>query len=385
MLRGSFPTDSFEGLKTPFYYYDTALLKRTLEVVRSYLSSYPNWRVHYAVKANFNPAILRIVSSAGLGADCVSGGEVRAALDAGFSPADIFFAGVGKSDEEIRLGLSAGIGRFNVESVEELAVINDLALEAGLRAPVSFRVNPDIGAHTHANITTGLAENKFGISHERIQDVVTSALAMPGIDYKGLHFHIGSQILDMQDFVALCNRINDILDRFERAGLPLGDVNVGGGLGINYEHPNHLPVADFDSYFATFRKHLSLRDGQMLHFEPGRSIVAPCGTLISRVLYVKEGASRRFAIIDGSMTELIRPALYGAYHRVENISSDEADELYDVVGPVCESSDVFGRGLMISACHRGDFIAIRSAGAYGESMASRYNLHELPAAVFGQD
>lgn len=385
MLKGDFPIASFEGLKTPFYYYDTSLLRRTLDVVRGHLAANPTWRVHYAVKANFNPTILRMISAAGLGADCVSGGEVRAALEAGFRAEDIFFAGVGKSDDEIRLGLSAGIGRFNVESVEELAVLGDLALEAGLRAPVSFRVNPDIGAHTHANITTGLAENKFGISHENICSVVARALEMPGIEYKGLHFHIGSQILDMQDFVALCNRVNDIMDRLERSGLPVGDIDVGGGLGINYEHPNHLPIADFDTYFETFRKHLNLRRGQLLHFEPGRSIVAPCGTLISRVLYVKEGTSRRFAIVDGSMTELIRPALYGAYHRVENLSSDEPDEPYDVVGPVCESSDVFGRGLMISRCHRGDFIAIRSAGAYGESMASRYNLHDLPQAVFGKD
>ena len=384
MLRGDFPIESFKDIKTPFYFYDTALLRRTLDVVKMHLAANPSWRVHYAVKANFNPTILRTIAAAGLGADCVSGGEVRAALDAGFRPEDVFFAGVGKSDAEIRLGLSAGIGRFNVESVEELEVINELALEAGLRAPVSFRVNPDIGAHTHANITTGLAENKFGISHEAIHDVIARALAMPGIEYKGLHFHIGSQILDMHDFVALCNRVNDIMDRLDRFGLPIGDINVGGGLGINYEHPNHLPVADFDTYFATFRNHLNLRRGQLLHFEPGRSIVAPCGTLISRVLYVKEGTSRRFAIIDGSMTELIRPALYGAYHRIENISSDEEESRYDVVGPVCESSDVFGRGVELSGCRRGDLIAIRSAGAYGESMASHYNLHELPGAVFSK-
>ena len=382
MLKGVFPLERFADIKTPFYYYDMDLLRRTLSEIKDIVRKHPEFRVHYAVKANFNERILRTIAETGLGADCVSGGEIRAAHKAGFSPEGIVFAGVGKTDEDIILALRLGISRFNVESLAELAVIDQLARQEGKKAPVSIRVNPDIGAHTHANITTGLAENKFGIFHGQLEDVMSKLSTMPNIEYCGLHFHIGSQILDMQDFVALCNRINEITLRLKRSGFHVGDINVGGGLGINYEHPNHLPIADFKSYFDTFRRHLSLDPGQMVHFELGRSIVAPCGSVISRVLYVKDGATRRFAIIDASMTELIRPALYHAFHRIENLSSNEPEETYDVVGPVCESSDVFGRNISIDACRRGDLIAIRSAGAYGESMASQYNLRHLPESFY---
>ena len=365
-------------MRTPFYYYDVPLLKRTLASLKSCLS--PGYHVHYAVKANFNPQILGIIAASSLGADCVSGGEIEAALRAGFKPSDIFFAGVGKSDEEMLLGLQKGIGRFNVESMEEMRILSGHAESLGLKAPVSIRVNPNIGAHTHANITTGLSENKFGIGYDRLEEAIRLTLGMEGIDFRGLHFHIGSQILDMQDFVALCNRINSLQRQLLSAGVHVHDINVGGGLGINYEHPNHLQTADFNAYFDTFRTHLQLLPAQELHFELGRSVVAPCGSLISKVLYVKEGSTRRFAIIDGSMTELIRPALYQAYHRVENISSDLPELKYDVVGPVCESSDVFARSVMLDECRRGDYIAIRSAGAYGESMASGYNCRPLPPA-----
>lgn len=379
MIKGDFPISEFKNIRTPFYYYDRGLLRDTLDTIRTEAGKSGNFVIHYAIKANYNKEILREIAMAGLGADCVSGGEISVALDAGFKACDIVFAGVGKSDEEILLALSAGIGRFNVESLEELRIIRELAQKEGKVADISLRINPDIGAHTHANITTGLAENKFGINLEQMENVLREALEMPNIRYCGLHFHIGSQITDMDDFKALCNRINEIARKFARLGLPLGDINVGGGLGIEYQHPNHLPMADFKSYFDVFRK--LIPQNITVHFELGRSIVAPCGSLISRVLYVKEGTTRRFAIIDGSMTELIRPALYGAYHRIENISSSEAEELYDVVGPVCESSDVFGKAVSLDKCHRGDFIAIRSAGAYGESMASCYNCHRLPGYI----
>ncbi len=382
MLKGDFPVERFAGMRTPFYYYDLPLLRTTLDTVQAQLDRNPDYRVHYAVKANFNPRILAEISSRGFGADCVSGGEIRAALDAGFPPESIVYAGVGKSDEEIRLALAAGISRFNVESAAELEVIDALAGEAGAVAPVSLRINPDIGAHTHAGITTGLAENKFGINYEQLDEVMDLALRLPNIRYCGMHFHIGSQILDMMDFTALCNRINELVRRLQRGGRPVGDVNVGGGLGINYQHPNHLPIADFGAYFDTFRRHLRLPAGTQVHFELGRSIVAPCGSLIARVLYVKQGTHKQFAIIDGSMTELVRPAMYRAYHRVENLSSNEAEEVYDVVGPVCESSDVFVKEMSIDRCRRGDFVAIRSAGAYGESMASQYNCRPLPKAYF---
>ncbi len=382
MLKGSFPIEKFQGLRTPFYYYDLPLLRRTLDAIDEAVAGEELYKVHYAIKANYNPVILREIAARGLGADCVSGGEVKAALDAGFAPESVVYAGVGKSDEEIRFALNAGISRFNVESAAELEVINEIAASMGKVAPVSLRVNPDIGAHTHANITTGLAENKFGINYEQLEDILRLAMSMENVSYKGLHFHIGSQILDMMDFVALCNRINQLAGNLHRARLPLGDINVGGGLGINYEHPNHLDIADFKAYFATFKRTLDLPKGTAVHFELGRSIVAPCGSLISRVLYVKEGTTKKFAIIDASMTELVRPAMYKAYHRVENLTSAEAEELYDVVGPVCESSDVFLKSTLIDKCHRGDFVAIRSAGAYGESMASRYNCRPLPESFF---
>lgn len=382
MLKGTFPVEKFGALRTPFYYYDLRLLRRTLEAVKSAVADTPEFKVHYAVKANANPVLLGEIAASGLGADCVSGGEIQAAVDAGFKPSGIVYAGVGKSDAEIRLALEKGISRFNVESAAELKVIGELAAEAGKKAPVSLRINPDIGAHTHSNITTGLAENKFGINYEQMEEVLRLALSLPAVEYKGLHFHIGSQILDMMDFVALCNRINSLASELASAGLPLGDVNVGGGLGVSYEHPNLLPVPDFKSYFDTFRRHLRLPAGTTVHFELGRSVVAQCGSLISRVLYVKQGSTKQFAIIDGSMTELIRPALYKAYHRIENLSSDEPEEVYDVVGPVCESSDVFLKAAHLNSCRRGDFLAIRSAGAYGEAMASRYNCRPLPESYY---
>ena len=382
MLKGTYPLDRFQGLQTPFYYYDTQLLQLTLDAIRDEVKDRPQWQVHYAVKANHNPVLLKQIAAAGLGADCVSGGEVKAALEAGFPPQSIVYAGVGKADWEILLALDAGIGRFNVESSAELQVIAQLAASKGLVAPVSLRVNPDIGAHTLAGITTGLAENKFGIYHGMVEEVAREALALPSVRFCGLHFHIGSQILEMPDFAALCNRINDLTDRLERAGIPIADVNVGGGLGIEYGHPNHLPMANFKAYFNTYKRLLPA--SRPVHFELGRSIVAPCGTLITRVLYVKEGLARRFAIVDAGMNDLIRPALYHASHRIENLSSNGPELPYDVVGPCCESSDVFGKDVLLEECHRGDFIAIRSAGAYGESMASQYNCRPLAPAVFSE-
>ncbi len=383
-----FPTQGFQTLQTPFYYYDTALLQETLDAVSAQLARHEGYRMHYAIKANANPVILRMISAKGFGADCVSGGEVQLAIAHGFAPKSVVYAGVGKSDWEINIALDAGIGCFNVESAAELHVINELALRKGVKAPVALRVNPDIGAHTHANITTGLAENKFGINLEQLSSVLHETLSLPGVEYKGLHFHIGSQITDMLDFQALCNRVNSLSHELSRQGLPVGDINVGGGLGVDYEHPDNAPIADFDAYFDVFRRHLDTCPGQLVHFELGRCIVAPCGSLITRVLYVKEGTSKRFAIVDGSMTELIRPALYHAFHLPQNISSADTTRpvtTYDVVGPVCESSDVFVKAIDLPECHRGDFIAFRTAGAYGETMASGYNARPLPKSYFSTD
>ncbi len=384
-MKGAFPINKFEETETPFYYYDTNLLRETLRTINSEAGKYEGFCVHYAVKANANPKILNIICQAGLGADCVSGGEIQASVDAGFKPDKIVFAGVGKSDKEINLALEKDIFCFNVESVPELDIINELAGRKGKTARVAFRINPNVGAHTHANITTGLAENKFGIAMTDMEDVINKALSMANVKFVGLHFHIGSQILDMGDFAALCNRVNDLQNQLEAHHIVVENINVGGGLGIDYTHPNRVPIPDFKSYFATYAKHLKLRKGQKLHFELGRSVVGQCGSLISRVLYVKQGSAKQFAIIDAGMTDLIRPALYQAYHKIENISSEAPLATYDVVGPICESSDVFAKAVDINECRRGDLIAIRSAGAYGEIMASQYNCRPLPKGYIAEN
>lgn len=339
-MKGIFPIDKFEQVETPFYYYDTDLLRETLREINREAGKHEGFVVHYAVKANANPKILNIICQAGLGADCVSGGEIRRCIETGFSPSKIVYAGVGKSDWEINLGLEKNIFCFNVESVPELEVINELAAAKNKVANVCFRINPDVGAHTHAKITTGLAENKFGIAMRDMEDIINRAASLKNVKYIGLHFHIGSQILEMNDFIALCNRINEIQELFDNHHIKIENINVGGGLGIDYAHPNRVPVPDFKSYFDAYATHLKLREGQKLHFELGRSVVGQMGTLITKTLYVKQGAAKQFAIVDAGMTDLIRPALYQAYHKIENISSEEALETYDVVGPICESSDV---------------------------------------------
>lgn len=380
-MKGQFPLERFQSIRTPFYYYDADLLRKTLQTINDEVERHENWHVHYAVKANANPSLLRIIRNAGFGADCVSGGEIEACIRAGFPASKIVYAGVGKSDWEINLGLDNNIFCFNVESIPELEVINQLAHQKGKIARVAFRLNPNVGAHTHANITTGLAENKFGIAMRDMVPVIEHATSLQNIKVVGLHFHIGSQILDMNDFKALCNRVNELQDELERHRITVEHINVGGGLGVDYEHPNRLPIADFKSYFDTFARTLKLRTGQSLHFELGRAVVAQCGSLITRTLYIKEGAFKKFCIVDAGFTDLIRPALYQAYHKIENLSSDSATESYDVVGPICESTDVFAKQIDLNETHRGDLIAIRSAGAYGEIMASGYNCRQLPKGI----
>ena len=384
-MKGTFPIDKFQEIQTPFYYYDTAVLRKTLKTINEEAGKHENFEVHYAVKANANPKVLNIICQAGLGADCVSGGEIQAATNAGFPASKIVYAGVGKSDWEINLGLEKGIFCFNVESIPELEVINELAEKQGKVAQVCFRINPNVGAHTHANITTGLAENKFGIAMEDMENVIEEAAQMKNIKFLGLHFHIGSQILDMGDFEALCNRINELQDQLESHHIVVKNINVGGGLGIDYNHPNRVPIPDFKAYFDTYAKFLKLREGQKLHFELGRAVVGQMGSLITKVLYVKQGTAKQFAIVDAGVTDLIRPALYQAYHKIENISSNEPEETYDVVGPICESSDVFAKAIDINKTHRGDLIALRSAGAYGEIMASQYNCRQLPKGYITED
>ena len=384
-MKGKFPTEQFQGIETPFYYYDTRVLRDTLSSIRQELGKHDNWHVHYAVKANANPKVLNIIREARFGVDCVSGGEIEASLKAGFPASKIVFAGVGKSDWEINIGLDSNIFCFNVESIPELEVINSLAAEKGKVARVAFRLNPNVGAHTHANITTGLAENKFGIAMRDMVSIIEHAQQLENVAVVGLHFHIGSQILDMGDFEALCNRVNDLQDELDRHHIRLEHINVGGGLGVDYQHPNRVPLPDFKAYFDTYAKKLKLRSGQTLHFELGRAVVAQCGSLITRTLYVKEGAFKKFAIVDAGFTDLIRPALYQAYHKIENITSEEPVEAYDVVGPICESTDVFAKQTDLNGVRRGDLLAIRSAGAYGEIMASQYNCRKLPKGYITEE
>ena len=385
MAKGIFPVEKLQSIQTPFYYYDTELLRQTLQAIVSEARKHDGFVVHYAVKANANPKILRIIREAGLGADCVSGGEIEASVKAGFTSNKIVYAGVGKSDWEINLGLEHDIFCFNVESIPELEVINELAAAKGKVARVAFRLNPNVGAHTHANITTGLAENKFGIAMRDMVSVIREAERLPNVKCVGLHFHIGSQILDMGDFEALCNRVNELQNELERHRIRIEHINVGGGLGIDYAPPNRVSIPDFKSYFDTYAKKLKLRNGQTLHFELGRAVVAQCGSLITRTLYIKDGATKKFAIVDAGFTDLIRPALYQAYHKIENITSEEPTEAYDVVGPICESTDVFAKQIDLNRTKRGDLLAIRSAGAYGEIMASQYNCRKLPLGYMSDE
>lgn len=375
----------FKEVHTPFYFYNTALLKETLQKIKKEISAHKNYIVHYAIKANANPKLLRLIAQAGFGADCVSGGEIQRALDTGFPASKIVFAGVGKSDWEINLGLDNDIFCFNVESEPELEVINELAKAKGKIASVAFRINPNIGAHTHANITTGLAENKFGIAMKDMEHIIQKAEQLCHIRVLGLHFHIGSQILEMDDFIALCQRINQLIEQLRQAHHRIEHINVGGGLGIDYEHPDKHPIPNFSSYFNTYAKYLNLSDGQQLHFELGRAVVGQCGSLVTRVLYVKQGATKQFIIVDAGMTDLIRPALYQAHHQIENLNSREVLEKYDVVGPICESSDVFAKDILLPKTHRGDLIALHSAGAYGEIMASQYNCRALPQSYTSEE
>lgn len=371
--------EKFREIPTPFYYYDLDVLKNTLDTIKAE-TEISGYKVHYAVKANANPGILKLISSYGFGADCVSWNEIDAAIAARFDPSGIVFAGVGKSDKEISNALEAGIFCFNCESIPEMEVIDKLAKEKSVIAQIALRINPLVEAHTHKYITTGIEESKFGIHTWELEDVLKKLSELKHLKLIGMHFHIGSQITKMSVFQSLCAHINELQEWFAQKNTDLKVINVGGGLGIDYENPEREP--GFKEYFTLLREFIDLRPGQILHLEPGRSVIGQCGSLISKVLYVKSGSNTLFAIIDAGMTDLIRPALYQAHHKIENLTSDGSLNRYDVVGPICESSDTFAKFIELPETHRGDIIAIRSAGAYGEAMASRYNLRDLPKAYF---
>lgn len=381
MIKGNFPVEKLKGIETPFYYYDMDLLKTTLKLVKEEIKKY-GFQQHYAVKANANRRILEQIASEGFGVDCVSGNEIKAAVNAGFPASKIVFAGVGKTDKEINLALDLNIFCFNVESLPELEVVNELAAKKGKLAQIALRINPDVDAHTHEYITTGLNENKFGFAMNILDEVIEKLKSLKSLKLVGIHFHIGSQIEEFTPFEALCKRVNELQDYFVEKEITLEHINVGGGLGIDYEYPEKNPIADFKKYFETFNNNLELKDGQVVHFELGRAIVAQIGSLVTRTVYVKEGENKYFVIVDAGMTDLIRPALYQAYHKVENVSSDLPAKKYDVVGPICESSDVFVKDYELNETKRGDILVLRSAGAYGEIMASQYNCRDLPKAYY---
>jgi diaminopimelate decarboxylase len=375
----------FAQHKTPFYFYDTDLLQHTLAEIKKTSSPY-NYHVHYALKANTNDTLLNIIKEAGLGADCVSGNEVKKAIELGFGAANVVFAGVGKSDDEINYALQQNIFCFNCESIPEIEVINDLAKQQNKTAQIALRINPNIDAQTHKYITTGLEENKFGINFHELTDVLAVLKNCANLKLIGLHFHIGSQITDLNPFKNLCTRVNEIQQWFLQRGYQLPHLNLGGGLGINYNKPDEEALCDFEAFFSLFKKFLQAQPNQRIHFELGRAVVAQCGNLITKVLYIKKGTNTNFAILDAGMTELIRPALYQAYHKIENVSKGKGQNFkYDVVGPICESSDCFGKAVALPETLRGDIMAIRSAGAYGEVMSSQYNLRDKVKSYFSTE
>ena len=372
----------FETTPTPFYYYDLSLLRRTLDTLFKAASKY-GYKIHYAVKANANPVILKTICEYGFGADCVSGNEVLKAIECGFSPSKIVFAGVGKSDKEINDALAHDIFCFNCESIQEIQVINQLALQCGKIARIALRLNPGIDAHTNKCINTGLEDSKFGINFNYLEDVVKEVMVLKNINLVGIHFHIGSQILDLEPYRLLCQRSNEMQQKLQLLGLNLPEINLGGGLGVDYYNPDQNPIPDFENLLDTIHQNLDVREGQKVHFEFGRAVVAQCGTMIARTLYTKPASKTTFAIVDAGFNDLIRPALYGSYHKIENFTSTSNEtDTYDVVGPICESTDVFAQGYKLPVTQRGDLIAFRSAGAYGEIMASRYNLRDLAKAYF---
>lgn len=377
--------DKLQQKETPFYFYDLGLLERTLDTLTTEAAKY-GYTIHYAIKANCDPRVVETIRRYGVGIDCASGNEVKCAIEAGFDPKKVVYAGVGKRDKEIRYAIDHDIFCINCESLEEMHVIDRIAAEAGRKVTVGVRVNPDIDPKTNHCIDTGQADCKFGISYEEVQSKVSEILSLEHLDVRGIHLHIGSQIRNFDVYNELCDKVNAIVGNLVSLGYNFEFVDVGGGLGINYDCPESEPVPDFARVFELVNSNLKV-GGRPVHFEFGRSIVGECGELITRVLYNKTTATgRKLLIIDASMTELIRPMLYGAYHNIENITSgSEQNDRYTVVGTACESTDVFDENITLPITRRGDLLTVKSAGAYGMSMASRYNQHDLPGAVYSDE
>jgi len=374
------------SLETPFWYYDMDLFRKSVAVAKAAAEAY-DIKIHYSIKANSEPRLLEVVREAGFGVDCVSGNEVLYSIGEGFKAEDIVFAGVGKTDKELLVAMRSGIGSFNCESLEELKIIEQIAVENGLVANVSLRINPDVDAKTHKFISTGLEMDKFGIPKKDLGKVLEVLGRSSNICFKGLHFHIGSQITDVENvFANECKSANETVAFVEENGFKVDNIDLGGGLGIDYHNPDSHSIPEFDLWFRTIRENLHTREDQHIHVEPGRSIVGQCASLITKVIFVKEGEQKTFIIVDAGMNDLIRPALYGAYHKIENLTSTNRKlGLYDVAGPVCETADVLAEDRVLPLTERGDLLAIRSCGAYGSVMSSRYNMRTPAASIFSDD
>ena len=364
----------FINLSTPFYYYDLDILEKNLLNLKNSLK--PFNKVHFSVKSNTNPRILSVIKNFNLGIDAVSANEIKHCINLGFTPRDIVFAGVGKSDEEIEYGIINNISYFNVESLQELEVIDSISKKFSKKTTVSIRINPNIKSETHKKIQTGSSDDKFGIDLNDISHI-PKLRKLENINITGLHFHIGSQIINLKPFHDLCKISNEILNYLRENDIKIKNINVGGGLGIDYEYPEKNLLSNFKEFINLFNNEIRLDKNQSIHFELGRSIVGQCGFLISKILYSKKSYDKNFLILDSGMNNLIRPALYNSKHKISNLTSKNSDHLnYDVAGPICESSDTFAKDYRLVKSIRGDLIAIHSCGAYAESMSSNYNLRD---------
>lgn len=373
---------SFKNIQTPFYYYDLDLLRNTLKTLSKELDT-KSFKVHYAIKANANNIILEIIKNHGLGIDAVSGNEIKKSLEIGYSNKDIVFAGVGKTDVDINYAINNEIACFNCESLEELEVINTLSLKLNKTSNVSLRLNPNIVSDTHKKITTGTEKNKFGIDINDLHNVLIKMNDLSNLKLSGIHFHLGSQIGNINVFKKLSQIANKTNKRIYEYGILLNHINVGGGLSIDYLNPQKNPLSNFKDYFNIYKENIKLMKNQKLYFELGRSLVGQSGFLISKVLFTKKSYKRNYIILDAGMSELMRPSLYNSYHKILNITSREmTNKKYDVVGPLCESSDVFIKNLKLPTSKRGDLFCIYSSGAYGETMSSNYNLRNNIKSYF---
>jgi len=378
-------SDIAEDVGTPFYAYSNATLERHYKTFSQAFDGMDTL-VCYSVKANSNIAVVRTLARLGAGADVVSGGELKRALAAGIPADKIVFSGVGKTAQELGDALKAGILQINVESEPELEALSKIAMDLGVEAAVAFRVNPDVDAQTHAKISTGKAENKFGIEWTRVHDVYRQASAMAGIRPVGLAVHIGSQLTETGPFRDAYTRMRDLVSMLRADGLSVDRLDLGGGLGIPYGDSEE-PLAGPQEYAQIVREVFTDIDATLM-FEPGRVIAGNAGVLVTRVIYVKEGATRDFAIVDAAMNDLTRPSLYDAFHEIVPVSltDDNAETVpYDVVGPICETGDTFCTERKLPRLAAGDLLAIRTAGAYGATMASSYNTRALVPEVMVRD